>query len=535
MRMHTVQAAAYIPASNCSDPTSGAAGCSPDPLRFWVPEDFALRIASSANGSPSNPSGPIPVTSTTNVFIDLVRYVCGATTKVNKTAGGNSLGCADPRPHWAPLDPGSAVHLLDVASSVCIARVHRCVAIPYVDGVHYLGSNAPIVPSEFVEACGLGYPCQSERSATTPQATTAVICQPSPCPGFVQHPGGYDNSDVRQQCLFIDGYNKPTDKCQEEQAAVLFDIPNGSGVQKVSGEFVSQIGLADDTVNGVSSPRPGLGQMRDPEPSDGMGMTFWDDNHKSGQQKWTFINDYNGHYFLNSDAYYNMNDVPECAVPAQCPLPPFRSATRYEGGGQGLDGSPGIMTDVTTRPVQDTSANDASQGWGYATGIPYSTSGSYSCGTTDFPRSCPRTSLQYRDVCGSSFPLWNGSLGRPCAATDGSSGLFVGAYDYDPCSDPNQYCPTAGAQRFSRDGMERFYKYFLQADWQGTESAQAGTVLLSLGHKYEEYSVEWKWGWAIDLFPEAGPGFGFSLEPRDEQREDMTYVSWRYCFGMSSC
>ena len=547
LSMETVEAQPSIPAADCPDPTSGPAGCTPDPLRFWVPEDFAGRIAAS----PTGPGGADPTQQTprdkVNVFIGLVKYVCGAAAdEFDKAAKQvNSWHCSTPQPHWAPADPGSAVKIIKMPPrfwSVCGGAAQRaCDELSYIEGVHYGGSFIPQVPQQFTESCNIGFPCVSERAATSSQASAGYACQPSPCPDWLSHPGGYDNHDVQQSCIFIDGYNKPTDGCKEEQAAVVFNVPGGPGTQTLSGGFVSQIGLADDTQNGpwCNCPRPGLGSMRDPAPADGVGISFWDDNHTSGQQKWQFINDYQGSYFVNGDAYYNRDDMPWCGFPARCPIPPFRSITEYHGDTQHLDLSPGIQAAVTTQPVQSNSSSDsANQGWGYAMSIPYRTGGFYGCGSGQFPRSCPRTSIQYQNVCGSSFPLVNPSSGARCGSDDGTHGHFYGYYDPDVCNadpgNPNYYC-SPGYQPFDRDGMERTYKYILQGDWRGADYAQAGTFMLSYGHKFEEFDVNWKWGWGFDIFPEPGPGFGFSFEPDDAQKETMTYAAVRYCFGGASC
>jgi hypothetical protein len=439
-----------------------------------------------------------------------------------------SWHCSGPSPHWNPLNVTDEVNMVPLP-------VNPPVAAPYLEGVHYSGSFVPVAPQQFTQACLLGYPCVSQRVAILPQTSAGTVCRPAACPSWI--PGGYNNQSVRSQCLFIDGYNRPTDQCKEEQAAILFNIPNGAGTQQIQGSFLSQVGLADDTINGpwCNCPRPGLGSMRDPAPAEGMGISWWDSTHTSDiNQKWQFTNDANETYFVNSDAYYNQNDMPTCTYPYSCPIPPYRSTTMNQGN----SGNFAISTDVSTKPING--SGNASEGWGYEMSIPYATSNFYACGTSDFPRGCPHTSLQYDNVCGSLFPTVNSLNGLTCADASGDYGHFYGWYDSDVCtadtSNPSYYCdPTQYYQPFNRDGMKRVFKYTLGGDWIGTDSAQDGTVMVSFGHKYEEYSVSWDWGWGVGVFPVSGPGYGLGFNPQDNQKEKPTYATARYCFGESSC
>ena len=471
LSMDVTHAIPFTPATSCSDPLNAAVGgCTPDPLRFFIAEDFASQIAAKQAAAPL-------AQSSTDIFVTEMGFACAP-------AQGK---CTLPHPHWAALQPGGSVDPLHQAT--------------LADGVQYSGSLVPVIPDEFVEACNAGFPCVSERAATSVPAALGSVCAPSPCPAGG---GGYSNPQVQANCVLLDGFDRASN-CTQEWAVYDIGEPTGSGINHIAADWSSQVGVADDMLSD-----PTDGNQRNPPPLDSLGVSWYDDNHATdGAQKWFFSDDSNQGYFVNEDGYYNRGDIPQCSkVNPGCngALPPYRTSNIsaiYNNSGQNS-----ISTDAYTN-------GQSGEGWGYGMNIPYSPSA-----PLDPLYSDPASTVQYEDVCGSLFPVTNPINGGYCADNSGDQGLFSGYYNPDE------------AHFYYRDGIARAYDYEVDANWSGTDSVQSGTEVIAFGHMFTDYSVDWSLGWGVG--PE-GPDLSFEFKPQNQQMETTYTLSVRYCFGGATC
>lgn len=85
--------------------------------------------------------------------------------------------------------------------------------------------------------------------------------------------------------------------------------------------------------------------------------------------------------------------------------------------------------------------------------------------------------------------------------------------------------------------MGRTYGYHMDAEFRtlGADTSRNGYFVTHYGHKWTEYGVRWSAGWGFDFFPKAGPGFGISFEPYEEEKSKVNHDDFRYCFGGASC
>jgi hypothetical protein len=362
--------------------------------------------------------------------------------------------------------------------------------LTYFGGVAYPG-DVP-VPLQFADACASGYRCVSNDVDVQMAAATAG------------GGGGYQNRDLQRKCLFIDGYNRPKDDCTQESSYVGV-APYRTGSQTLMGAWLTQLGIADNT---TGAPPPD-DRLKSPAAVDTFGVTFFDDDHKNGLQKWDFLStSANNQFFVQSDWYYHRNDIPQChRAFAGCttPIPPTRDAGQY----------------VTVAGVDAAMGSWADYGWGYGFSIPHRT-GTWPSPSPLDGNGWPRTATQYYDACHAHYYTVGNSN---CQDQTGNSSMFSGYYN-----------PDSGTRVGPRPGMGRTYGYHIEAQFQTRgQSRESGWFLANFGHKWTEYGVRWSWGWGFDFLPRRGIGWGISFDPYEEEKSRVEHAYARYCFGGASC
>ncbi|HEX2039214.1 MAG TPA: hypothetical protein VHF47_05715 [Acidimicrobiales bacterium] len=365
----------------------------------------------------------------------------------------------------------------------------------FFEGVSYPGDMDIPTPQQFADACAAGYRCVS-NDVSMQQAAAAG--DPAG--------GGYQNRDLQRRCLFIDGYNRPKDDCNQEMGAVGV-LPYQGGDNQLMAAWVTQLGLADNTTN---APPPD-DRMKSPAAVDGFGASWFDDGHERGGQKWSHRPSTTDVFFVQSDWYYHRNDIPQChRAFAGCttPIPPTRDVSHYVN-----------VSTITadTSSVQSASDYLPGQGWGYGFKIPYLPTSPLD------GNGWPKTSTQYYDACYAHYYTVGNTN---CQDQSGNSSWFTGYYN-----------PDSGTRLGPRAGMGRSYGYHVEAKFSGTQSSQAGWFAASYGHKWTEHTVEFNGGWGWDIFPRRSkvPSFSVSFTPKETEKATVTYFVGRYCYGNASC
>lgn len=207
VRMGSVETVPYIPAESCAVATAEMPACTSDPLRFFLPEDFAdalyhlpgeLGVATergeSAPTDVTEPLGELPLYLAE--LIDLVP---------------NGAADAVSTPYWRPLVANSrafatgAWHTpqawIDYWEWVLFENWQgwRCVEDPnscmptYASGVGYQTTLPVEVPEMFGALCGAGYPCTAAAASDA------------------------ETEQLRRECLQINGEEKrhPGKNCRQ--------------------------------------------------------------------------------------------------------------------------------------------------------------------------------------------------------------------------------------------------------------------------------------------------------------------------------
>lgn len=202
----------YTPAQDCVAPSASMPACAPDPFRFFMPEDFAtdaLDFQAEKAATPVLGESPAYLTQLVPDPENPLRGV------------------------WMPvsLDRGIVNTSLDED------------VVQSLEGVSYAGTVWPHTPSQFADACSLGYACTSQAAAAA------------------------STSDLRQRCVRPDGQDRLTDAYAGQtkdcrQLNVISDIKTGDIVyyngfhRRFAYATLSQIGYND---NHSSSPNEEIG------------------------------------------------------------------------------------------------------------------------------------------------------------------------------------------------------------------------------------------------------------------------------------
>lgn len=287
--MDPVRSTPYVPASDCPTPDSLVPSCTPDPLRFFVPEDFATRIDSVKDNidatrvdetvnppSPPTPPGPQPASShLTESPMFLIRLVPEAVESSLPTQA-----------HW----------VLVTLDNTTVYTGYDEQVLGFVGGVAYQYNIAPLAPVQFPEACEKGYPCVS---------VAAAAANPS-CPD-PKYPNGASCNPGRQAgCVMIDGYDRRRgdDRCNQLVGVVDFQAPFRQGSQRLRAGFALQVGSADAVSVYTGDP---YGPISDPFDEWGFAWNSYDGS--TGNWGWygdidSNPNNYNSFSTVRYDYYY---------------------------------------------------------------------------------------------------------------------------------------------------------------------------------------------------------------------------------------
>lgn len=277
LRMDLVKSTPYVPASDCPTPDALVAACTPDPLRFFLPEDFATRmynakediIRDRINTTPAPESGSeallIPhLTETPMFLIRLLPEVYQAGQLVSAM-------------HWTPVTLDRSVVTTGWDEEV----------LGFIGGILYPTNLPPLAPIQFQEACEAGYPCIG---------TTAAAGAPF-CGGG--NGGAACNTDLQRACVILDGYDRRFggDKCNQLVGIVDFQTPYTRGINRLRAAFVLQLGSADAVSVFTDDPYGPI-----PNPFDEFGWAW--KSHDGSTINWSWAGDSRSWSAVRYDYYY---------------------------------------------------------------------------------------------------------------------------------------------------------------------------------------------------------------------------------------
>jgi len=258
VRMTSTPTVSVVPAEDCAVPSPAMPSCTPDPLRFFLPEDFASSLyrlpgeldvpaeRSAADNPLTEPLGELPL-----YLAELIDPV------------PNGLADSVATPYWRPLVANSRGFATGAWHSPkswadywlwvlfenwqgwqCIENPDNCIP-NYAEGAGYQ-SNLPVeTPQAFGALCAAGYPC------------TAAAAQDA------------ETEQLRRDCLQINGEEKRTPGKNCRQFNVVHYMRVGHLVQSGSpSKFDFQVVV-----------RSQIGYMHwfTAAPNDRLGITWQDD------------------------------------------------------------------------------------------------------------------------------------------------------------------------------------------------------------------------------------------------------------------
>ena len=240
LKLDPVSTHGYVPASDCVVPTETVPACTPDPLRFFVPEDFAQTLLDLPLELGLTTAQDEPVLGETPMFLtELVDPSPGELLSADpywqaitldqgivdsgfeENADGTTYWYDYLRKHWGGFD--------------CIEDPNACTQSPqgtegpaYLEGVSYGGTLWPHTPAQFAQACAVGFPCTSAQASET------------------------ETEKLRRDCLSINGEEKrhPEKQCRQfNYYPYMHAAKPVAGTSPLKHEFTtlirSQIGYMD--------------------------------------------------------------------------------------------------------------------------------------------------------------------------------------------------------------------------------------------------------------------------------------------------